>query len=124
MVLFSVESFFAIPRSVLIQMNLLLHDLDRIPFSHLAQQIQSIFHTVNYACFRIDTNLTVLESAEVDELIAESSLRSEFFFHVNVNSQWLSIPLTEDLFAQQLYELLGQSVRVDDTYPSQLQYSI
>ena len=114
MVLFSVQSFFAIPRSLLIRMNVLLHDLDHVPFSHISQQIQSIFQGVHYSCFCIDSNLTALQREEVDELIAESISRSEFFFDVHFHDQWRSFPLEEDLFAEQMIELLSQSVRVAD----------
>lgn len=114
MVLFTVQSFFAIPRSVLIQLNVLLHDLDTVPFSHVSQRVHALFQGVHYACFCIDTNLSALQREEVDELIAESVSRSEFFYHVLVQDQWLSTPLSDDLFAEQLVELLGQSVRVTD----------
>lgn len=114
MTLFSVQSFFAIPRSVLIQMNVILHDLDQVPFSRISRQIRALFQGVHYSCFCIDTNLTALEREEVDELIMESISRSEFFYHVLVEGQWLSTPLSDDLFAEQLVDLLGQSVRVMD----------
>lgn len=114
MVLFSVQSFFAIPRSLLIQMNVLLHDLDHVPFSRISRQIRTLFQGVHSTCFSIDSNLTALEQEEVDELIAESISRSEFFYHVLVQDQWHTTPLEEDLFAEQLVELLGQSVRVPD----------
>lgn len=98
--LFSVQSSFAIPRSVLIQMNALLYNLDHVPFSSIGSSIHALFHGIDSAYFSLGTHLATMGREEVDTLIADSVACSSFFYHALVQDQWFSIPLKRDLFTQ------------------------
>ena len=112
MTLFSVESPLAIPRVFLIEMNLLLHQLDMVPFSQLVRSLRGMFGDV--ARVRLDANLAALEHEEVDELVAEIVHGAEFLMNIRYNDQWYSIPLAEDLCAERLIQLMGQSMCIVD----------